>query len=105
MQRVDAGVADVGIDAVLLRPAHGGVVRRRVGPARVARHAGRRRAGIGGVRAAPGQEEGQRRDERGQHPAHGYSFPRSSGRASLRPWWIWAFTVPRGIPISWAMSS
>ena len=132
VQGVDARVADSGVDAVLARRRHrevevgllrvahhrsgGGAVR----PLVVGRLAGgrlalRRRRGGGrvlplvgsgiltGARSQDGEGQGRR-----QHPADAvvrHRSPRSSGRASLRPWWICALTVPSGASTSVAISS
>ena len=107
---VHARVADLGVDGVL-----DGLAERQVevGAVRV----GGSLAGLGGLLGArvrlrlvvvggaagegQGRDEGEGRDRTG--PAH--SWPRSSGRASFRPWWISAFTVPSGAPTSRAISS
>lgn len=130
VQGVHAGVADVGVDAVLARGRHGeievglhplthdrrgggggrrpilgGVAPRRC---RLGRHPLRLVGRDGAVRAprAAGQDgEGQ---TRGQHRAQAvrrHRSPRSSGRASLRPWWICALTVPSGASTNIAISS
>ncbi len=132
VQRVDARVADSGVDAVLARRRHGevevdrlrvahhrtagGAVRRlvvgRLGGRRLAvgRRGRRRRVLLllragGPTRARSQDGEGQGRR---QHPANAvvrHRSPRSSGRASLRPWWICALTVPSGASTSVAISS
>ena len=126
-QGVDPRVADRGVDAVLdgLRERGVEVLLDRLGdapapttarppPARCRRwRRPRRRGAAAGVvsssgasapRRAAGEQCGAR-DERREASPRAHRSPRSRGRASLRPWWIWAFTVPSGAPTSAAISS
>ncbi len=126
-QRVDARVADVGVDAVLDRRGERQVEvlldrlgdrGRRAGREDVlGRPAGARRGRglleplVGTLLGRAPREEDQhgRRTEPGAQrtrpSGQGHLSPRSSGRASLRPWWICAFTVPSGASTSSAISS
>ena len=118
VQRVDAGVADARVDRVLDRLVERDV-ERRVVHAVVRRLRGRGRhhegrcLGAGGPleqrllgRARAGGEPQQGDEQRhAQQRAPHASSPRSSGRASRRPWWIWALTVPSGMPSRPAISS
>ena len=105
-------VADVGVDAVLDGLADRGVERVASAAVGVGRGAGRRgRPSSGaarrGVVVAAGGQAGEQRGggQRGGQSASASLGPRSSGRASLRPWWICAFTVPSGAPTCSAISS
>ena len=101
VQRIDPGVADVGVDPVLDRRAEAlGRVPRLL--------SGGGRRGLRGRRGRPvalggaAREQQRAREQGGDRP---HSPPRRRGRASRRPWWICAFTVPSGASTSWAISS